>query len=311
MRALAVLAAAGALVLGGACGPALAAPPLDLPGELVDEQSALDDPDAVRAAQDALYAETGRQLFVVVVDDLDGRTGPDWLDETARLSGLGEQDLALVVTTAADSPDPVTGTLRVPSGSGVRSSAAAGVKRDVREAAATGDPDAVVSAALDGLREAGVDAPGEAGARALWFGSVLVILLAAGIGVWLWLARRARKARQEAADTVRATELSGTLGSLVVALDQQLQEAVLEADLAQARVGDEEDAALLATARDTITEARADAVEVHRRRSELTLGPTSDLTWRVPPGEAVAELEELHTLARSAQDRLRALTLPR
>lgn len=310
LRPRLTLLAAATVALAGWVGTATAAPPLDLPDELVDQQGVLTDPDAVRTAQDALYDETGRQLFVVVVDDLDGRTGPDWLTQTARLSGLGEQDLALVVTTQADGAEPVTGTLRVPSGSGIRSSAVAGVERDVAEAAATGDPDAVVTAALTGLREAGVDAPGEAGARALLVGSVLVVVLAVVAAIWLWLARRARRVRQEAADTARATELSGTLGSLVVALDQQLQEAALELDLARARVEDASDADLLTTAQESFTAARADAVQVHRRRAELTLGPTDDLTWRVPPGEAVAELEALHGVARSAQDRLRSLRLP-
>lgn len=308
-RLRAVLAAT-VLALAAPAGAATAAPPLDLPDELVDQEGVLTDPDAVRAAQDALYDETGRQLFVVVVDDLDGLTGPDWLTQTARLSGLGEQDLALVVTTAADGAEPVTGTLRVPSGSGVRASAVAGVERDVAEAAGTGDPDAVVTAALTGLREAGVDAPGEAGARALWWTAALLIILAAAAAVWLWLARRARRARQEATDTARATELSGTLGSLVVALDRQLQEATLEVDLARARVTDEQDADLLTTAQETVDAARGDAVQVHRRRAELTLGPTDDLTWRVPPAEAVAELEALHALTRSAQDRLKSLRLP-
>lgn len=71
---------------------------------------------------------------------------------------------------------------------------------------------------------------------------------------------------------MRADELSGTLGTVVVALDDAPEEARLELDLAVARVDGEAGAATSAG--------------------------------------AVAELEELHTLARSAHDRLRGLQLP-
>jgi multidrug efflux pump subunit AcrA (membrane-fusion protein) len=128
--------------------------------------------------------------------------------------------------------------------------------------------------------------------------------------VALWLVKRTRAATRDATDTVRARELSGTLGTLVVELDDALEEAQLELDLARARVEDDAARALLTQAREQLEETRADAVAVHRRRSELSLGPTTDLTWRVPPGEAVAELEELHTLVRSARERLRRLQLP-
>lgn len=308
--ALAGVALAGPATFAAA--PAPAAPPFDLPAELVDEQGALSDPAAVEQAQEAYVRETGRQLFVVVVDDLDGWAAGPWLEETARLSGLGEEDLALLVVTGSP-PDNAGGgldaALRVPDGAGVPAGAVTRTERDVLAAAAGGDPDQVVRAALAGLRAAGVDRPGEATARALWWAAAAVLVLAvAGAGA-LWLVRRTRTATQEAADRVRAEELSGTLGTLVVDLDVALDEARLELDLARARVR-EDSSTLLARAEEQLRQARREAVQVHRRRAELSLGPTTDLTWRVPPGEAVAELEELHTLARSARERLRGLRLP-
>lgn len=294
-----------ALLLGGVTATgALAVPPFDLPDELVDEQGALADPGQVRAGQEALAGETGRQLFVVVVDDLDGLEPDAWLEETARLSGLGDQDLALVVTATAPGL-PVTGTLRAPEGSGVGSRAAEQVQQQVDEAARGGDVDEVVATALTGLREAGIDGPGA------WWAPALAVLAVGGVaGGGAWLMRRSGRARARAAAVERAEELSGTLGSLVVALDQQLKEAQLELDLAAARVGDPESARLLATAEETVATARAEAVEVHRRREALSTGPTDDLDWRVPPARAVAELEELHTLGRTAQQRLAGLSLP-
>lgn len=285
-------------------------PPFDLPGELVDEQGVLLDPAAVQRGQDALFAETSRQLFVVVVDDLDGLDGPTWLERTARLSALGEEDLALVVTVGEASTGPVTGTLRVPPGAGVRPGAVSRIQRDVEVAAERGDADAVVAAALSGLRAAGTDRPGEATSRAIWWVAVLVLVLAVAGTVTLWLATRARRARQDATDRARADELSGTLGSLVVELDAAVHEAQLELDLAQARVQDDAAVQVLAQAYEQLRVARDEAGQLHRRRSELSLGPTSDLTWRVPPGEAVRELEALHTLARTARRRLSELTLP-
>ena len=80
--AAASLVLAATLLLGG--GEVWAAPPLDLPGELVDDGGALADPEAVRVGQEALHHETGRQLFVAVVDDLDGLTPAQWLAEPAQ-----------------------------------------------------------------------------------------------------------------------------------------------------------------------------------------------------------------------------------
>ena len=310
-RRLALAASLALAPLSLAPAAALAAPPFDLPTELVDEQGVLTDPEAVRQGQEAYYEETRRQLFVVVVDDLDGWEATSWLAETARLSGLGEQDLALVVVDSdADPGTAVTAALRVPENAGVRPGAVARTQRDVAAAADRGDPDEVVRAALAGLRAAGVDRPGEATERTLWWVALLVVVLAVGGTVALWLVKRTRAATRDATDTVRARELSGTLGTLVVELDDALEEAQLELDLARARVDDDAAQTLLAEAREHVKESRADAVTVHRRRSELSLGPTTDLTWRVPPGEAVAELEELHTLVRSARERLRRLQLP-
>lgn len=296
--AAASLVLAATLLLGG--GEVWAAPPLDLPGELVDDGGALADPEAVRVGQEALHHETGRQLFVAVVDDLDGLTPAQWLAETARLSGLGETDLALVVAAppgagSASATLPLATGLLVPPGAGLPPGAAARVEREAQEAAREGDADAVVLAALDGLREAGVDGPGEAAARVAWWVAGGLLLLAVAVTAALWLVRRARRRRQEAADAERAEELSTTLGAAVVALDRELDEADLEVDLLEAEVRDEEGARRLADGRATLQSVRSQAVEVHRRRSELSLGPSDALTWRVPPGEAVAELARIST----------------
>lgn len=301
LLALVLVLVAAAAVLPA---PARAVPPFDLPDELVDTGGALTDPEAVRSAQDALVTETGRQLFVAVVDDLDGAAGQDWLSRTAELSGLGEQDLALVVTTAADGGQPVTAALRVPDGAGFRSSDVATVRQEVDRAAAGGDPQQVVGSALAGLREAGVEGPGEAATRTLWWLAGAVVVLGLVAGLVLWLGRRARRATRDAADRERATALSSTLGSAVVALDHELQEAQLQTDLAEAEVHDERSEAALARAREALTEARREADEIHRRRAELTLGPADDLTWRVAPDRAVAELEKLQDLAATARARL-------
>lgn len=308
----------GTAVLVGAAlslpGVAPAVPPFDLPDELVDEQGVLTDPEAVREAQQAYFEETRRQVFVVVVDDLDGWDASSWLVETARLSHLGEEDLALLVVAdlpaATDGPGPVTAALRVPEGAGLPAAAVARTQRDISAAAARGDADEVVRTALTGVRAAGVDRPGEATTRALWWVALAVLVVAVAGTVALWLARRARATTRLAAGRVRAEELSGTLGTLVVGLDDALEETRLELDLASARVDDEEAVTRLADAEETVRLARTEAGEVHRRRAELSLGPTTDLTWRVPPDEAVAELEALHTLARTAHARLRGLRLP-
>ncbi|MFD8013869.1 TPM domain-containing protein [Streptomyces sp. NPDC058955] len=98
---LAVLVAAWWLVVPAAAG-ARADDPVVLPsdGQILDRVGALRDrrPE-VAEALDRLYDDRRIQLFVAYVRDFSGRSGQDWADATAELSGLGRDDVLLAVAT--------------------------------------------------------------------------------------------------------------------------------------------------------------------------------------------------------------------
>lgn len=96
-RLLAAVAVLAVLVSAGAA-PAWAEEPLDVSGQVTDRADALGgDRARVQAALDELYERTGRQLFVVYVDDFGDLTGSEWATRTAEVSGLGRTDVLLAV----------------------------------------------------------------------------------------------------------------------------------------------------------------------------------------------------------------------
>src|SRR5690348_14501107 len=101
VRAIAgALFAAAALVLLTAPA-AHATDPVSLGGAYVlDDAGVLSDADEakVRSALDDLFAQTGQQLFVVLVDRFSGTADPqEWADRTATSSGLGSKDALLAI----------------------------------------------------------------------------------------------------------------------------------------------------------------------------------------------------------------------
>ena len=79
-------------------GPAAAEPPSDLAGEITDTADVLGGREAeVQAALDELADQTEYQLFVAFVETFDGVEALEWADQTAIMSGLGDEDILLAV----------------------------------------------------------------------------------------------------------------------------------------------------------------------------------------------------------------------
>lgn len=268
--------------------------PLDLPGELTDLVGVVDDPAAIESRQDAWFERTGLQLFVVVVDDVDDMAASEWLDETAELSGLGEQDVAVVVG------EDGSAAIRALEGAGLPSEEVAAVESRTRATAGVDGAAAAAEVAVTSLTEL---TPRDADAqvrRVVAWGFGLLVALLVVTGSVLWLRRWRGSSRRQAEAEARAEELSTALGGDVVALDHDLEEAQLAVDLAAAQL----DRAQTASVRGDVAASRQDALEVARRRADLSIGPTDDLTWRRPVPEVVAELEALRTRAAEARARL-------
>src|SRR3712207_4606329 len=86
-----------ALVLAGA-GTASAEPPLEVTGQITDQGGVLGTgkPAAERAVAD-LAAEDDLNLYSVFVSSFDNAEPGEWARDTARLSGLDEDDMLLAV----------------------------------------------------------------------------------------------------------------------------------------------------------------------------------------------------------------------
>lgn len=107
MRPRRRLTAALSLVLGAAVlstpAPALAEPPSVISGDITDQAGVLtsEETDELRQALAALPVEHDIRLAIVIVDDFDGLSGEDWVQQTFTLSyrrgGGGRALLALAV----------------------------------------------------------------------------------------------------------------------------------------------------------------------------------------------------------------------
>lgn len=280
-------------------GPAAdAAPPEYLRDELTDHVGVVSDPEAIGEVQDRLVRDKGLQLFVVVVDDFDGQDPQTWLEETSRLSSLGEQDLAVAL---ADGSRELAA--RVPEASDL-------VRRDVdralaqgRELLAEGDTDGAVTAVVTGIGGATQRTAAQRAERLTWWLAGAVVLLAAAAAAAFTLVGRARRRRQETADLAESAELMRTTGAGTVALDDAVARAVEEAQFAAA----EFEAPLVASITETAEGARDQALEAHRRRAAVATGPVDAPSWQVPPREAVRELRAIEELTRTALDRVSSI----
>lgn len=268
---------------------ALARPPYDLPGELVDEAGVLTDPAAVRRAQDRLQEETGLQLFVVYVDSFDGRSGPDWATSTARESGMGPQDLLLAVAVQ----DRRYGTAVHP-GSGISERQRTDVEsRLVESRLRVDDWQGAAIAAADGYREASLD---QGNPWTQWWAWLLY-----GVGGWGLFAgvRRWRRARAEARTREEQRgqrhEQSLALGTAQVALDDALAASEHELSYAEA----EFDRSLTEPFRAALEASRAEALEGYRGRTKL-----GDVDQVRDHGATLQELRTLLALVQGASARL-------
>lgn len=280
------LAGAGLLALAA---PAAAEAPFDLASDLEDRAGVLDDPGAVQAAQDRLQEESGLQLFVVLVEDFDGLSGPDWAAQTADLSGLGDQDLLLAVAVEERS----YGTSVSDATRGIDDSEALDVESDrIEPELADEDWDAAAIAAADGYREAAAPGPG----IWPWLAGLLGLLGLGWIGTRVAGMVRARESRAQEAK--HREELSQEVGAALVELDASLSAS--EDELAYAEA--EFDPAQTQPFRDALETSREESVRAYRLRTEV-----EETTESEPVGgheRAMTRLREVLELARTADARL-------
>lgn len=286
--------------LGLATPAAVGAPPERLADELTDAEGLLSTGavDRVGTAQDTLVTDARLQLFVVVVDTFDDQDPQAWMEETASLSQLGDNDLALAV--ASQDRDLV---LRLPDGTGLQGRSVSDLRDRAEGLLADGDVEGAVLTVAEGLTEVPRTSAGERTGRVLaWtVGLAAVVLVAGVVALSLW--RRARARTQAAEDLERSRELAREHGGLAVELDEAVAAADLEVGFARA----EFEPPLVASMAETVAGARDQGLEGHRRRGAVVSGPVDDPHWLVPPAQAREELTAVVDLTRTALDRVRAI----
>ncbi|KZE88954.1 hypothetical protein AVP41_01745 [Microbacterium sp. TNHR37B] len=247
---LIVVLALLATVLFGAATPAAATPPVSLGSSRV-----LDDAGVLSASEEreiiarskALSESSRLDLWVVYVDRFTDPSDPsEWGTQTARLNGLGLNQYVLVVSTEGR-----TFYLAGQSGGQVSDDQLARIEQD-RVGPALGSDGWVAGAiaAADGLAAA------HGGGGGVNLGVVLfVLLLAAILGVLVWLfVRSRRRASGGSASAVPIEELARRAASALVQTDDAVKTSEQELGFARAQFGDDAAAEFEAT----IAQAKAD-----------------------------------------------------
>ncbi|MFT4280270.1 TPM domain-containing protein [Microbacterium sp.] len=240
-------------VLFGAAIPAAATPPVSLgSSRVLDDAGVLSSSEEreIVARSEALSESSRLDLWVVYVDRFTDPSDPsEWGTQTARLNGLGLNQYVLVVST-----DGRTFYLAGQAGGPVSDEQLAQIEQD-RVGPALGNDGWVAGAiaAADGLAAA---RGGDGGVN---LGVVLfVLLLAAVLGVLVWLfvrsRRRAAGAAGGSAPAVPIEELARHAASALVQTDDAVKTSEQELGFARAQFGDEAAAEFEAT----IAQAKAD-----------------------------------------------------
>jgi predicted transcriptional regulator len=264
---------AALLVVTGA--PALADPPTALSGGVTDSAGALPGGDRARveSAIGELQKARGVGEYVVFVPGFDGMTGEQWAQRTARLTGLGSNDVLLAV--AVDERH-----YGVHPGSGLD---AATVRRvvvdDVQPRLSDGDWAGAAIALADGLGAGSGVGSSSSGGRSGGSSGALTLLVVVGLavlagGAYL-LARSRRRRPREDRQALPASErlqrpdpyagtpteqLNYRASSALLDLDERVRTAQVDLDYARSYFGEEAvpgAAGQLATARDELSRAFA------------------------------------------------------
>ncbi|MDX2025001.1 TPM domain-containing protein [Microcella sp.] len=320
--AFAVLSSA---LLLGVSAPAAAAPPVDLDGAYVfDETGVLEaDLSRVDAALDRLFEAGSAQLFVVVVDRFEGSLDSSaWADESAAVSGLGDRD-GLLAIAIGDREYATSIGLDFPASdadlAAAETDALVPQLRDDNWAEgiiAYADSLTAALTAANGGTDAGVDAGGELGGEtapttdADAGGGIPILPIALGVGgvgaAWFLIARARRKKNPvtAAVDKQSIAELDQTASRRLVQVDDALTTSEQELGFAEAQFG----TAPTEGFRAALTNAKALVAEAFRLRRELDdENPETDEQKRASLLAIVAACDDADDLLEAQEEAFEAL----
>ncbi|THV29131.1 TPM domain-containing protein [Glycomyces paridis] len=267
MRSIqAALAALAGLALLSFATPAAATAPIVLTGEVTDQVGAVTgQEDQIEDAIADLKADTGIGLFVAYIEDFGGYRPQEWADTTAVDSGLGTDDLLLVIATgerrytwsvAAGFPLTDSQLNEVASG------------RIAPELADEDWAGAAIGAA-EGYKAAATGGSASGSSSAIVWVLVLLALAAVVILVVVWRRRRTAKAvgAPSAAKQRKLSteELNTEANRLLVETDDAIRTSEQELGFAEAEFGADQTAAFAAA----LAAARAGLGDSFKLRQEL------------------------------------------
>jgi hypothetical protein len=324
--AAAVIAAAlaAAVLLLPAAAQAVA--PILLSGTVTDQVDALGDRSGeVQSAVDDLRSSTGIGLYVAYIESFDSYDPQTWADTSAVDSGLGTQDILLVIATgdrrytwSVDSGFPLTDTQL----NEVASSLIAPQLQDENWAQAAIDAAAGYEAAYNGDSVSGAGS----GSGTNWLGIVLCLLVVAAlvIAAVVWMRRRRKNApvaggRGGPPVDQRSTEdLNSEANRLLVETDDALRTSEQELGFAVAEFGDEATGkftATLQTAKEQLSQSFRtrqllddDKPETEDERRRMLADIIDRLTKANDDLDAVADdFDALRDLGKRAPEAIAAL----
>ncbi len=261
---------------------AMAEEPLDLPGQVYDSAGVLDgDEEQIQSALDDLQDQRGLQLFVAFVDTFEGagdNSGAEWAEATFAASGMGGDDVLLVVAVQ----DRKYGSYTTDD-SGLTRDQVVAVENDfVTPALADDDWSGAALAAAQGYQDSDdsqdTSYPGGDGGLGggfsfgfPWFFAVPILCFALAL-FFNWrgnkTARRGGTTPSQEPTSIAGMptqQLQESAARALVALDNAVRSADEELSFAEAQFGEQRTERFRAVLQDS----RAQAQEAFRIRAEL------------------------------------------
>lgn len=251
------LAALAALALLAAPAPAAATAPIQLTGPVTDQVAAVaGDEDRIEEAIADLESDTGIGLYVAYIDDFGGYTTQEWADSTAVDSGLGTEDLLLVIATEERRYTWSVAAAFPLTDAQLNAVASERIAPELAE----DDWAGAAIAAAEGYKAAYHG--GSSGGSALTWVLVLLAIAAAVIGLVLWRRRRGTAKSVGAPSTgqqrkLTVEQLDNEANRLLVATDDAIRTSEQELGFAEAEFGADQTAAFAAVLETAKTELSA------------------------------------------------------
>lgn len=314
-RWAATLTAALVVALTAIGGSAGATDPVDLgSGYVVDQVGALSpsELDAAEAELSELFSSTGADLYVVFVDDFTAPSDSEqWANTVAAENGLGPSQYLLAVATegrqyylSADQEGPLSGEQ------------VAAVEAATQPLLRAEDWSGAVTAAAGAMQSELGGGGSNDGGGGLFTGILWFVVIAAAIGLVVWLIVRSRRKKSgqvpggaggPAVEQLPLEELERRAASALVQTDDALKTSAQELGFAKAQFGD----AATVEFEQALATAKTDLDEAFTLKQQLDdATPDAEQDARAWNSRIIALCEEANTLLddkAAAFDELRKL----